>query len=235
MLILGIDSSSQAVSAALTIDGKLLGERYLNVGLTHSQTLMVLVDGVLRDCSVSLCDVDALAVSTGPGSFTGIRIGAAAVKGMAFGTGKPVFPVSTLESMAYLFPPSDCIICPTLDARRGELYCSAFVFNADGDPDRLLPDDAMPASELIDKLSEFDRQVIFTGDGCSIAAAAAQGKLGCFCSAPQTLRYQRACGVCAAAYRAFLTGEKDITGDEIVPVYIRLSQAERERITTGGQ
>ncbi len=169
MLILGIESSAVSAGAALLKDGKLISESYLNVGLTHSETLLEVIDTCLKNAGLTVNDVDAFAVSRGPGSFTGIRIGVAAVKGLCFGTDKPVYGVSTLEAMAWGAALDAYLICPVMDARCMQVYSALFSCE-NGKLNRLLPDAPRKLDELYAELKGFSGTVLFIGDGADLAA-----------------------------------------------------------------
>ena len=152
MRILAIESSAKAASVALTDDNSLVSQYFQASALTHSRTLLCMVRDLLANLELSIEDVDAIAVAKGPGSFTGIRIGMAAAKGLAWGAGKPIYGVSTLEAMAFhLSDRKNVVICPAMDARRGEIYNAKFSFDCTGRPVRLCQDRAIPVSLLIDE------------------------------------------------------------------------------------
>lgn len=226
MRILAIDSSAVCASCALLEDGKLIGEQYLNVGLTHSQTLMPLVEHLLAAAHVKPAQVDGFAVNSGPGSFTGIRIGVAAVKGMAFAQEKPCVGVSTLESMAYLFEGFDGVVCGTMDARCQQVYQALFEVR-NGQVIRLCEDRALTIAELTAELKGLGKPVLLTGDGAHVCEKAFEEQGIPFRLAPPHLRYQRAYGVARAAQQAFAQG-KGVNASALLPSYLRLPQAQRE-------
>ncbi|MBQ7541119.1 MAG: tRNA (adenosine(37)-N6)-threonylcarbamoyltransferase complex dimerization subunit type 1 TsaB [Clostridia bacterium] len=227
MKILAIDSSAAAASAALAEDGKLLGEFFLNVGLTHSCTLQPMVESLLRYAGVPIRDVDLFAVTNGPGSFTGVRIGVSAVKGMAQPLGKPCVGVSTLEAMAFNVRDTDSLICCTMDARRSQVYTALFEQRA-GRIVRLTPDDAVSLAELGERLRQAGRQTVLVGDGAELCFDAFRDSVPGVRTAPQTIRHQRAASVAAAVWENI-----DVlplrSAEELSASYLRLSQAERER------
>lgn len=194
MRILAMDSSAVSASCALLEDEKLIGEQYLNVGLTHSQTLMPLVEHLLAAAHVKPAQVDGFAVNSGPGSFTGIRIGVAAVKGMAFAQGKPCVGISTLESMAYLFEGFDGVVCGAMDARCQQVYQALFEVR-DGQVIRLCEDRALTIAELTAELKCLGKPVLLTGDGAHVCEKAFAEQGIPFRLAPLHLRYQRAYGL----------------------------------------
>ena len=224
MKILALESSAVAASAALCEDETLLGEYTLQNGNTHSETLLPLAEALLRSFSLSADDVDLFAVSAGPGSFTGVRIGCATLKGLAFGTNKPCLGVSTLEALAQNLIGQDGLICPVMNARRGQVYTALFSCK-DQALTRLLPDSAMAITELDELLSQYEEPVMLVGDGYEITEAAMKHPIR---PTPHRLRPQSAYSVAQVAKRMYDSGVR--TDDiSLVPVYLRPSQAERER------
>ena len=226
MKILALESSAIAASAALCEDGKLLGEFTLQNGNTHSETLLPLAESILRAFSLSPDQIDLFAVSAGPGSFTGVRIGCATVKGLAFGTGKPCIGVSTLEALAENLTLRDGLICPVMNARRGQVYTALFRCK-DRTLTRLLPDSAMAIGELDALLGKYgDEPISLVGDGYDITVCALTHPVR---PTPERLRPQSAYSVAQVAKRMYDSGIR--TDDaELVSVYLRPSQAERERL-----
>ena len=225
MLILGIESSAKAASAALCRDGELIAQYYQCAGLTHSRTLLPMAEELLHGTDTALGDLDGVAVAVGPGSFTGVRIGVAAVKGLCFGAEKPAAGVSTLEAMAWngLAAAPGEIVCCCMDARRGQVYNALFEIS-DGAPARLVSDRAVTLEELAAELRGYGRAVFLTGDGAQLALGALSAA-GLSCRlAPGPLLMQSAWGVCMAA-----RGLEMQSAEKLLPVYLRLSQAERER------
>ncbi|MDR2909034.1 MAG: tRNA (adenosine(37)-N6)-threonylcarbamoyltransferase complex dimerization subunit type 1 TsaB [Oscillospiraceae bacterium] len=229
MNILALDTSSKAVSCALLRDGILAGEAFLNTGLTHSQTAVPLVDGLLRGAGVKIGEVDIFAVSTGPGSFTGLRIGIATVKGFAFTGNTLCAPVSTLLGLAMNIPIFKGFVVPVMDARREQVYTAIFEADGEGSVVRRGEDEAISIASLGKKLMSLaPAPVILTGDG----ALMAYEKLGIpehVRPAPERFLHQRAGSVAAAAYRLAKDGGL-VLPEELEPVYLRLPQAERERL-----
>ncbi len=229
MLILGIESSAVSAGAALLKDGKLISESYLNVGLTHSETLLEVIDTCLKNAGLTVNDVDAFAVSRGPGSFTGIRIGVAAVKGLCFGTDKPVYGVSTLEAMAWGAALDAYLICPVMDARCMQVYSALFSCE-NGKLNRLLPDAPRKLDELYAELKGFSGTVLFIGDGADLAAKYFSDKPDVkYRVFPEIFKFQRACGVAFTANISYNNGDKGENASALTPSYLRLSQAEREK------
>lgn len=225
MIILAVDSSAAAASAALVENNKILGEFYCNTGLTHSQTLMPMIDGLLQNTKTPLSSVDLLAVSAGPGSFTGIRIGIATVKGLAFTDGKPCVGVSTLETIANNLSHLDATICAVMDARCGQVYNAVFR-SSKGNIERLTDDRAIHADELARECEKYPKPLFLVGDGAklcyNIQGFQSVGAL----LAPETLLYQRASGVAKAAAKAYQNGLA-VSPDALRPFYLRPAQAER--------
>ena len=223
MKILAIDTSASPVSAALTEDGRLLGEYYLHIKMTHSQTLMPMVESLLQTTGTALQDIDLFAVNAGPGSFTGVRIGVASVKGMTMPLDKPCAAVSTLEAMAYGLPYQEGIVCAMMDARCSQVYNALFRLH-DGTPERLTPDRALPIEELLEELKAFQETVYLVGDGAELTEA--KGNL---LLVPENIRFQHAYGTAKAAQ--YLAEQNRLcTSDRLMPLYLRLPQAERERL-----
>lgn len=225
MKILGIDSSAKSASVAITENGKIISSFYINTGLTHSQTLMPMLDNVLKCASLTLDDIDAVAVNKGPGSFTGIRIGVAAAKGIADTKNIKTIGISTLESMAYNLVSSNCIAVAVMDARCAQVYTALFRIK-DSVVERLTDDLAIPISELKEMLSSYNEEIFLVGDGADICYNALYEEIGGIKIASESYKYQNAIGVCFAAENK----EKElyIDSNKLVPEYLRLPQAERE-------
>ncbi|MCL1831683.1 MAG: tRNA (adenosine(37)-N6)-threonylcarbamoyltransferase complex dimerization subunit type 1 TsaB [Oscillospiraceae bacterium] len=223
MLILGLDSSAVAASCAVTQDETVLAYATVNTKTTHSQTLLPLMTSILSAANLQLSDIDAFAVSHGPGSFTGLRIGVSAVKGLAFGDSgahKPVCGVSTLLALAHNLRNlgREVIACAVMDARRGEVYNALFRVNTDS-VTRLTPDRAIALTDLGEELIAYDN-VLLVGDGAVLAYEHFGGKVAI---AGELLRLQNAASVCFSA-----NVNEAITAKELMPTYIRRPQAERE-------
>ncbi len=225
MLILAMESSAKSASAALVRDGELLAQSFSCSGLTHSRTLLPMAEGVLDAAGVKIADVDCLAVAQGPGSFTGIRIGVSAVKGLAWAAEKPAVGVSTLEAMAYhgLAAGEGALVCCCMDARRAQIYNALFEIRG-GRPERLLPDRAIAIETLLPELKKYEKPLFLVGDGAAMCYNIfSENGLRCVL-APSNLVQQSAWGVAMAAGSV-----EPRPGAELQPVYLRLSQAERER------
>ena len=223
MLILAFESSARAASVALLRDGSLLSQYSQCSALTHSRTLLPMAEDMLRNAELTIGDVDLFAVAHGPGSFTGVRIGVSTVKGLAWAADKPCVGVSTLEAMAWHGLAAGGVICPVMDARRSQVYNALFEIR-DERPGRLCEDRPIALEELAPQLRELDGPVFLVGDGAAITAAFLEKEGIPFRLAPDNLRWQSAWGVAMAA-----AGKEPGTADSLLPVYLRLSQAERER------
>ena len=224
MLICSVDSSATPASVCLLEDDRIIAEYYLNTGFTHSQTLMAMLESVLKISGKSADAIDLYAVNSGPGSFTGVRIGVSAVKGMAYALEKPCVEVSTLESMAYNLLGSHTIVCACMDARRRQVYHG--LFRVDGDTiERLCDDTAIAVDDLLSGLPK-NEEIILIGDGAELVAQSTDDPL--IILAPPNLRYQRASSVALAAVEKYNRGEV-VSPAALMPRYLRLSQAERER------
>lgn len=226
MLILALESSAKAASAAVARNGALLDLEFRNDGLTHSVTLLPMAQTALERCGLLLSDVDAVAVSRGPGSFTGIRIGVSAVKGLCWGADKPAVGVSTLEAMAWnaVDAGADGIVCCAMDARRSQVYNALFRVEG-GRPRRLTEDRAIGLDELADELISTGKPIFVLGDGALLCYNHLLERSVPATLAPEELRLQNAWGVCRAA-----EGKPPASAAELLPRYLRLSQAERERL-----
>lgn len=232
MLILGVDTSALAAGAAVLKDGKLISETYLNTGLTHSQTIMELIDTALKNACVGFSDIDAVAVSAGPGSFTGIRIGVSAVKGLCFPENKPCYPVSTLEALANCVDIDGFLIVPVMDARCMQVYTAVFE-KISGEVNRITDDTPMKLEELYDVLKAYDKKIILIGDGADISYKFLADKGLDVRVFSEIFKFQHASGVAITAFRHYNKGKGFISASELVPSYLRLSQAERELKKSG--
>lgn len=224
-----MESSSTAASVAYVKDGKILAQNYINAGLTHSTTLMPMAQALLQNANLKLGDVDYFAVSVGPGSFTGLRIGISAIKGISLAENKPCVPVSTLEAMAYNYAYSDIIVCPVIDARCKRFFNAIFKCSTDGTVERLCDDRAISYEELEAELNEkyADTTVILVGDGAELAQDLMSVTKVNLRIAPAHLRYQQAIGVAMAAQRLIECG-KIVSSNQLLPSYLSLPQAQRE-------
>lgn len=228
MKILAIDTSALVATAALCDDEKLIAVYSQKAGMTHSQTMLPIIKNIMDNTETNIDDVDMIAVSEGPGSFTGIRIGIATAKGLAFGKNKICIGVSTLEAMARTIADfcTDAIICPVMDARRNQLYNAVFEMRG-GKLLRLTEDRMIEAPVLAKELDAMDRPVYFIGDGYDIMA---KMKLSYQRETPVACRWQNGYGVAMAALALYNnTEDKSVFTDRMLrPEYLRLPQAERE-------
>lgn len=220
MRILAVDTSAVCASVAVTENGKILSECSTNTGLTHSRTLMPMIDSALKNAEIPIDSIDLFACSVGPGSFTGIRIGVAAIKGLCDALGKKCMPVSTLEGLAYNLQGNECIAVSVMDARCNQVYCAVFRVSNDR-IERLTQDMAIQIDELAVMLKEYDN-VVFVGDGAQLC----HSRLGYKKAAAGSV-YQRGSSVAFAAENSF-SEERAVDGAELMPTYLRLPQAERE-------
>ena len=234
MRILALDSSGLVASVAVVdgsgLEAQTIAEYTVNYKKTHSQTLLPMLDEVARMTELDLDSIDAIAVAAGPGSFTGLRIGSATAKGLGLALDKPLFHIPTLEGLAYNLCGTDHIVCPIMDARRGQVYTGIYEF----DNDRLIVlEDQMAVGieELGQRLHSYDRKVVFLGDGVPVFKEALMEQIMAgreIAFAPAHLNRQRAAAVGALAIRYYREGKME-TAAEHQPDYLRVSQAERER------
>ena len=245
MKILAVDSSSVAATACIWEDDFLVGEYFLNTKLTHSQTIMEMVQSLCKESNTDISDIDVFASAIGPGSFTGLRIGIAAVKGMALGAGgvltktddegthefmgKPCVGVSTLEGLAENMEGFEGIICPVMDARCNQVYTAIF----EGVNDtviRLYEDSAISIDELYEVLKQYeDKRIYFVGDGAKLCMGKLGDRFKDVKMAPEAIRYSRASSIAKVAQRTAEIKDNLLSAGELVPAYIRLPQAQRER------
>lgn len=229
MKILALECSAGPVSAAVCEDGKILASSFANVKLTHSQTLMPMVESTLAAALCDIGDINGIAISSGPGSFTGIRIGISAAKGLAAPLNLPCAGVSTLLSMAYNYRDTDCTVCAVMDARCNQVYNALFDIR-DGKISRLCGDRAILSEELAENLKKLsqiaDKRVIIVGDGTEVFYPFVKDLDGIYKSDEKN-RYQNASSVALAAQDLFENGHA-VSPDRLLPVYLRLPQAERE-------
>ena len=227
MLILAFETSAKAASVALLEDGKLLGESYQNTGLTHSQTIMVMAEDLLKQCGKQVSDLTAIGVANGPGSFTGIRIGVAAAKGFAWGAERPCCGTSTLASMAVGLGIWQGYVCPVMDARRSQVYNALFHVDC-GKYTRIREDRAISLRELGEDVKNLSEPIFLVGDGSVLCYNTLSEEVPGLVLPPEHRMHQRAAGVALETERMLKTGGS-FPGEALVPNYLRLSQAERER------
>ncbi len=229
MKILAFDSTAKIASVAVTEGERLLGQYNIDNGLTQSELLLPMAENLLSSLKLEFSDIELIAVSAGPGSFTGVRIGVALAKGIAFSRSVPCVSVSTLEELCENITPLSGILAPCMDARRGQVYNA--LFRSDGaSAVRLTPDRAISTEALAAELKAFDGEDIYiSGDGYEVARAAVSRAGITLKSTPPLLIPENAYSTARVAYRKYLRGET-LTDLELAPTYLRLPQAERERI-----
>lgn len=225
MKILSLDTTATVCTAAICDGDNLIAETTVNTGNTHSETLLPVIENLLKLTDTDIDEIDCFTCSTGPGSFTGVRIGVATVKGLAYGKNKPCVSVSTLEALAYNLVGFEGILCPVMNARRNQVYNALFECK-NGIITRLCPDRALSISELDEELSSESLPIYLSGDGYGITANGFTKTKVAY--VPEKYRNQSAYSVALCAFKKLKNGES-LTDAEIVPIYLRPSQAERER------
>ncbi|MCR5543567.1 MAG: tRNA (adenosine(37)-N6)-threonylcarbamoyltransferase complex dimerization subunit type 1 TsaB [Eubacterium sp.] len=234
MKILGIDSSGMVASVAIIQDDVIKAEYTMNHKKTHSETLLPMIDEIVKTSEIRLEELDAIAIAAGPGSFTGLRIGAATAKGLAMAIDKPIIPVKTCEGLAFNMWGADGLIVPMIDARRNQVYTG--IYQVKGNVEVLMDQTPMDIHELVEKVNEmatFDgkpfSEVTFLGDGFPIYEDVIWKEIKLPCkTAPASISRQRAASV--ATYGEILYKEKKfVNADDFAPEYLRKSQAERVR------
>ena len=232
MKILAIESSGLVASAAIVQDDILVAEYTTDHKKTHSVTLMPMIEEIMRMSETDTADLDAIAVSAGPGSFTGLRIGSATAKGMGLVAGIPLINVPSLEGLAYNLWGCRSLVCPIMDARRGQVYCGVYRFtdtSDDGEFETVREQDACDMHELIADINRLGEAVVFLGDGVPVFADMISAECQVpYRFAPAHLNRQRASSV-AALGRVYFEKGITVTASEHAPIYMRKSQAERER------
>ncbi len=238
MKILGIDSSGMVASVAILQDDVIIAEYTMNHKKTHSETLLPMIDEIVKTSETKLEELDAIAIAAGPGSFTGLRIGAATAKGLAMAVDKPVIPIKTCEGLAYNMWGAEGLICPIIDARRNQVYTG--LYRVKGNVEVILEQQPMDIHELIEYINSYSKQreaseggpaegVTFLGDGVAIYQDVIWKEIDIPCQmAPAMMNRQR--GASIASYGGLLYKEgKYINADDFAPEYLRKSQAERVR------
>ena len=227
MKILSVECSATPASCAIIDDGKIVASSFINTKLTHSQTLMQMIINTLDNSATKLCDIDKIAVAVGPGSFTGLRIGISAVKGLAAPSNTPCIPVSTLDGMAEMFSGQDCVVCAVMDARCNQFYNALFEIK-DGEITRLCDDRALLGDELKTEIAKIstDKKIIICGDGANLFYKSVLDMPN-VTLAPEFSKYQSAVGIGLFAYKNNDTANA-VSPEELLPLYLRLPQAERE-------
>lgn len=228
MKILGIESSSMVASVAIADENITIAEYTINHKKTHSQTLLPMLDEIVKMTETDMKDIDAVAVSGGPGSFTGLRIGSATAKGLGLALNVPLIHIPTLEAMAYNLWGTDKYVCPIMDARRSQVYTGIYHFD-NNDICTDMEQDAIAIEELVKKCNELDKSVIFVGDGIPVFKDyISENMTNTFEFAPANMNRQRAASVAALGCIYYKKGKIE-KASEHLPEYLRVSQAERER------
>lgn len=228
MKILGIDTSTKTLSVAICDDDKIICETFINSALNHSCTLMPVIDSLLTSASLKVSDIDLFVTTSGPGSFTGIRIGISTIKGLALAIDKPCIAISSLEALAFNLIDTDCIACPAIDARGDRVYMSLFKVRSKK-LIRLTDDNVILINEIQKKLLNTEEKIIFLGDGADLCYNRIGQKINSK-TANSVNRLCRASSVCMLGKDKYECGQTTSSAYDIVPQYINLSQAERERI-----
>ena len=233
MKILALDSSGLVASVAVVEDNQLLAEYTVNYKKTHSQTLLPMLDEIAKMIELDLETIDAIAVAAGPGSFTGLRIGSATAKGLGLALKKPLIPVPTVDALAYNLYDSTGVICPMMDARRGQVYTGIYTF-VNGEMQVIQEQCAISVEELAGRLKEeckkYGKKVVLLGDGVPVYREKVQEILQGQCEfAPASCNIQRAACV-AVLGQSLAAAGKTVSSDDFAPEYLRMSQAERERM-----
>ena len=222
MRILALECASVSASVAVAENGRCICSDFVKSGLTHSQTLMPMLAKLLLDNNIDISTVDLFACTSGPGSFTGVRIGVSALKGLAEPENKPCFAVSTLEAIAFPHRSFDGIVCAVMDARCNQVYTASF-----SGEKRLFDDEAILIDELFEKLTALNKRVLFSGDGAELVYNRLKDRLDCEIS-DEAERYPTAKSVAELSFEKLEKGEKPLNANELLPLYLRLPQAQRE-------
>lgn len=227
MRILAIDSSGLVASVALLEEEKLVALYTVNYKKTHSQTLLPMIDEIVKMTETNLDSLDAIAISKGPGSFTGLRIGSATAKGLGLALDKPIISVPTVDALAYNLQECDKIICPIMDAKRNQVYTGLYSFEQ-GKFNVLLEQIPISIEEIVDKVNSLGKQVVFLGDGVGVYKDVISATVNVpYSFAPFMDRLQNAAALGTLAIEYFKNGKIESAMDQ-KPEYLRLSQAERE-------
>lgn len=229
MKLLAIDSSGLVAAAALLDGDILVGESLIHNKKTHSQTLLPMIHDMLRMAEVDIKEVEAIAAAAGPGSFTGLRIGAATAKGLAQALDIPIAAVPTLEALAYNMAGADALVCPAMDARRNQTYYG--IYDVHGEvPVVVQEQTAAPVEDMVRQINQLGKPIIFCGDGVPVfRSQLIQSVMVPYRFAPAGTRYQRASSV-AVLGKIYLEKGMAVPAGEFAPIYLRMSQAERERM-----
>lgn len=233
MKILAIDGSSLVASVAVVEDGVLLGEYTTNFKKTHSQTLLPMLDELKQMIELDLDSIDAIAVTGGPGSFTGLRIASATAKGLGLALNKPIISVPTVDALAFNMWGSSRVVCPIMDARRSQVYTGLYRFDDTGKLVVVKQQCAIAFSEIAEAINELGEPVVFLGDGVGVFAKDMEALLNVdYLIAPAHMCNQSAAAIATLASQLYAEG-KAVPAADHRPDYLRLSQAERERVEKG--
>lgn len=228
MKILALDSSGLVASVAIASEDSLLAEYTVNYKKTHSQTLLPMLDEIVGMVDLDLSEVDAIAITAGPGSFTGLRIGAATAKGLGLALNKPIIAVPTVDALAYNLYGSNKMICPIMDARRDQVYTGLYEFK-ENEFHVISQQKVVDIEEIIDEINLTGREVVFLGDGVPIQRERIASQIQVkYSFAPLHMNRQRAGSIAALGFQYYKKGLVE-TAREHQPKYLRMSQAERER------
>lgn len=226
MIVLSIDSATDAATAAVVSDNQILGEMNFANKKQHSVLIMPMIDGLLKSLDLTINDIDGFVISKGPGSFTGLRIGMATIKGLSLGSSKPYVSISSLDSLAYNLYGVSGIVCPIMDALRENVYCGLYRFE-NAEMIKFMDYDRLSLEDLVSKLKEFNEPVYFVGDGTKKYGDLLKNSLdNCF-FAPNNLNYTRASSLGDLGIKLLSQGIRDDINLSN-PLYLRKSQAERE-------
>lgn len=244
MYILALDGSGLVAGVSVLTEDKILAEYTVNYKKTHSQTLLPMLDEVMNMLEMDVADVDYIAVTNGPGSFTGLRICASTAKGLGLALNKPLVGVPTVDALAYNYEGSEKIICPLMDARRSQVYTGVYTFEKEKPGNGgelgykfkvLVPQEAVAIEEILEKVNSYGREVVFLGDGVSVNRKYIEELVKVpYTVAPPQHNVQSAAAVGRCALRMIEEGQV-CSAMELAPDYLRLSQAERERLEKAGQ
>ncbi len=224
MKILSVECSAKPASVAIIENGKILASSFTNISITHSQTLMPMIENLLKTSMISVNDIDGFSVASGPGSFTGIRIGISCIKGLSISENKPCVGVSTLLAMAHNFIDFDVYLCPVMDARCNQFYNALFKIEK-GKITRLCEDRCLMGDEIIREIENLGQNVVICGDGAELFYNSYKNDN--LILAHNKNRYQSAIGVALATESDFIHG-RTVSSSELLPIYLRLPQAQRE-------
>ena len=230
MKVIAIDSSGLVASVAIATEDALIAEYTVNFKKTHSQTLLPMLDEIVKMTELNLKEIDAIAVACGPGSFTGLRIGSASAKGLGFALDKPIIPVPTVDALSMNMWGSSSVICPIMDARRGEVYTGLYEFDSNGEHVVIKEQFAEKIENVVEELNGMGREVVFLGDGVPVYEQIIRDTIKVpFSFAPAFMSRQRAGALACLAIKLMKEGKCEAAGEHS-PIYLRLSQAERERL-----